>query len=201
MRLKFLPAVAAAALLTLAACGSSKAASRAASSGAATTAMAAMNESNDADVVFAQSMIAHHQQAVEMSSMALDAKAGAAAAVKDLATRIKAAQDPENTQMTAWLTKHNRPTTMASSGGHDMPGMNSASGMMSTADMDALGKKTGKDFDASWLKMMIDHHTGAITMAQTVKTSGKDTEMRALADKIITAQQKEITEMKTLAAA
>ena len=201
MRLRFLPAVAAAALLTLAACGSNKSSSTAASSASGTTAMAAMAEPNDADVVFAQSMIAHHEQAIEMSSMALDAKAGASTAVKDLATRIKVAQDPEITQMTAWLTTHNKSTTMASSGGHDMAGMNGTAGMMSAEDMAALGKKTGKDFDASWLKMMIDHHTGAIAMAQTVKTSGQDAEMRALADKIVTAQQKEITEMKTIFAA
>ena len=59
---------------------------------------------NDADVMFAQMMIPHHEQAIEMSDIALDPTVGASDVVKSLATRIKAAQDPEITTMKAFLT-------------------------------------------------------------------------------------------------
>ena len=58
---------------------------------------------NAADVMFAQGMIPHHQQAIEMADMALDPSVGAGPEVVDLAARIKAGQDPEIDQMTALL--------------------------------------------------------------------------------------------------
>lgn len=153
---------------------------------------------NDADVTFAQSMIPHHEQAIEMSELALDPKAAAGAKVKELAGRIKAAQDPEIAQMKAWLAARDEPLQMDTSGGHDMASME---GMMSAADMDALAAKNGKDFDASWVTMMIDHHRGAITMAETVKADGSDPAVLALADAIIAAQRAEIAEMQALSGA
>lgn len=185
--------------LTLAACGSS--ASTGSADKASTTVAAPASGADaftDADVTFAQSMIPHHEQAIEMAEMALDAKAGASTEVKALATRIKGAQDPEIAQMKAWLTKQNQPMQMDTSGGHDMSSMD---GMMSAGDMDALGKKTGKEFDKAWLDMMIAHHKGAITMAQTEKAKGADAGLKALAEAIIAAQQKEITEMTALGGA
>ena len=53
---------------------------------------------NDSDVMFSQMMIPHHEQAIEMSDIALDPAVGASDAVKKLATRIKAAQDSEITK-------------------------------------------------------------------------------------------------------
>ena len=58
---------------------------------------------DDADVLFAQSMIPHHEQAIEMADLALDPASGASTAVRELATRIKAAQDPEIATLRAWL--------------------------------------------------------------------------------------------------
>lgn len=49
------------------------------------------------------------------------------------------------------------------SGGYDMSSMD---GMMSVSDMDALGKKIGKDFDKVWFGMMIDYYKGVITMVE-----------------------------------
>ena len=196
------PLFAAALTIALAACGSggsdggsdaAPAVATAAGSGSSAATGAA-----DADVTFAQSMIPHHEQAIEMSEMALDPKAAASAAVKDLATRIKGAQDPEITRLKAWLTKAGKPLQMDTSGGHDMSSM---AGMMSAGDMDALGRKTGKDFDKTWLGMMIDHHQGAIEMAETQKAQGADTELTTLADAIIAAQRREIAEMTALGGA
>ena len=59
---------------------------------------------NDSDVNFAQMMIPHHEQAVEMADIALDPLVGASDSVKAIATRIKSAQDSEVTTMKAFLT-------------------------------------------------------------------------------------------------
>jgi uncharacterized protein (DUF305 family) len=154
-------------------------------------------ELNDADVEFAQGMIAHHEQAIEMAEIALDPNSGASAAVLDLATRIRSAQDSEVMMMTAWLTAAGKPMTMDTSGGHDMSSM---AGMMSMEDMDALARSTGTEFDRMWLEMMIQHHEGAIIQAEEAKANGSYPEVLALADEIISAQLGEIAEMRELLA-
>ncbi|HSL74597.1 MAG TPA: DUF305 domain-containing protein [Ilumatobacteraceae bacterium] len=150
---------------------------------------------NDADIEFAQGMIAHHEQAIEMSEIALDPNVGAGPEVLDLAARIQAAQEPEIDQMTAWLTAAGASLTMDMSDGHDMSSME---GMMSVEQMDALAASTGAEFDRLWLEMMIEHHEGAISQSETVKANGSNPDVLALADEIITAQQAEIAEMRAL---
>jgi uncharacterized protein (DUF305 family) len=150
---------------------------------------------NEADVEFAQGMIAHHEQAIEMAEIALDPNIGASPEVVDLATRIQAAQDPEVELMTRWLEAAGEPVTMDLSDGHDMSSME---GMMSADQMDALAAATGAEFDRMWLEMMIAHHEGAISQSETVKASGSNADVSALADEIIVAQQAEIAEMRAL---
>jgi len=150
---------------------------------------------NKADIEFAQGMIAHHEQAIEMAEIALDPNSGASAEVIDLATRIKGAQDPEVATMSGWLTTAGEPVVMDMSDGHDMSTMD---GMMSADQMNAMAAMTGAEFDQEWLGMMIAHHEGAITQSQTAKNNGSNADVRALADEIISAQQAEITEMEAL---
>lgn len=159
------------------------------------TAAAENSDFNDADVLFAQSMIPHHEQAVEMADIALDPSVGAGPEVLDLATRIKAGQDPEIAQMTGWLEAWGQPVQMDMSEGHDMSSME---GMMSAEEMDSLGAMTGPEFDRMWMEMMIRHHEGAIAMAQTVKSAGSNPDVLTLADAVIAAQQGEIAEMQAL---
>ena len=147
---------------------------------------------NDADVIFVQAMIPHHQQAVAMSDMIL-AKDGIDAKVTDLATQIKAAQAPEIAQMSGWLAGWGESPSPSMGMDHDMGG-----GMMSQADMDALDQATGKDAARMFLTGMITHHKGAITMAQREVANGQNPEAVALAQKIITDQQAEITTMNQL---
>jgi uncharacterized protein (DUF305 family) len=190
--------IAATLALTLAACGSDDDTSSADTTPAAATDPAGEQGSvvlNDADVEFAQGMIAHHEQAIEMSEIALDPNRAAGPEVIDLATRIQAAQEPEIEQMTAWLTAAGKPLTMDMSEGHDMSDME---GMMTAEQMDALAAATGADFDQMWLEMMIAHHEGAISQSETVKANGSNPDVLALADQIITAQQAEIAEMQAL---
>lgn len=153
---------------------------------------------NDADVAFAQNMITHHQQAIEMASLALDPASGASSEVTDLAQRIKAAQDPEVSMMSGWLDHWHEPMTMDSAAGHDMGSMHSAEGMMSSEDMDQLMRLSGAEFDRAWLQGMIEHHRGAITMAEQIKDEGDNPDVLALADQVITAQQAEVDEMTSL---
>ncbi|QDG68131.1 MULTISPECIES: DUF305 domain-containing protein [unclassified Pseudarthrobacter] len=150
---------------------------------------------NEADAVFAQLMIRHHAQAVEMSDLMLE-KEGIPATVTNLATRIKAAQGPEIEKMTAWLKSWNRPTEMPSgmAGGHSM------SGMMGQEDMTALRAAQGTEAAKLFLTQMTAHHEGAVTMAKTESTDGKYPEAVQLAKDIVTAQETEIQEMKDLLA-
>lgn len=150
---------------------------------------------NDADVLFAQGMIPHHEQAIEMADIALDPTTSAGDAVRALATRIKAAQDPEVEQMTALLTTWGKPLTMDMSA----PAMAAMEGMMSPEAMESLDALTGPAFDAAWATMMIEHHRGAISMAEVVTSSGTSPEIRTLAEAIIAAQRAEIAEMEPLA--
>jgi uncharacterized protein (DUF305 family) len=188
MKLRLLSAAALAAL-ALAACGSDDD-----NTGSPATAPAGSSAAfDDADVMFAQGMIPHHEQAIEMADIALDPTVGAGPEVADLATRIKAGQDPEIQQMKGWLEKWGQPMQMDTSDGHDMSDMD---GMMTVEEMDELGAMTGADFDRMWMEMMIRHHEGAIEMAETVKADGSDPDVLALADAVITAQQAEIAEMQ-----
>jgi uncharacterized protein (DUF305 family) len=149
---------------------------------------------NDADVAFAQGMIPHHESAIEMADIALDPAIGAGPAIKDLATRIKAGQDPEIKQMTALLTGLDRPVMEAMTA-EEMATMD---GMVSMESMEALNTLTGAEFDKAWAALMIEHHEGAITMANEVKAAGSNAEVLKLADAILAAQQAEIAEMQPL---
>lgn len=155
-----------------------------------TAAGASGADSNDADVMFAQGMIPHHEQAVEMAKLAGDR--AESQEVKDLAADIEAAQDPEIEQMTGWLEEWDQPM--------EMDGMDSMEmgGMMSEDQMSELEDATGAEFDAMFLEMMIEHHEGAIAMAQDQVDDGKNAEAIALAEAIIEAQQGEIETMQGL---
>ncbi|MEZ5411206.1 MAG: DUF305 domain-containing protein [Acidimicrobiales bacterium] len=192
--------------MALAGCGSSSSDSSAGSSQTtvtvSSTGSAASDTAdasfNDADVAFAQNMISHHQQAIEMASLALDPTSGASPEVTDLAQRIKAAQDPEVSMMSGWLDHWHQPMTMDSAAGHDMASMHSTEGMMSNEDMDQLMQLSGAEFDRAWLQGMIEHHRGAITMAEEIKDEGDNPDVLALADQVITAQRAEVDEMTNL---
>lgn len=160
------------------------------------------------EAAFAQSMIPHHQQAIEMADLALNPDAQASPQVRKLATAIKNAQDPEIQQMTDWLQQWGAPTTMPGAsgdmaamdhGGHDMGGM-TMSGMMTSEDMAALSRATGTEFDSMWLQMMIAHHEGAVVIAEQVKAQSNNPDVTALANQVITAQKQEIDTMKQLLA-
>ena len=149
---------------------------------------------NDADVMFAQTMIPHHQQAIEMSDIALDPNSGASAAIVALATQIKGAQDPEISQMKNLLTTWGKSMEMGSMDHSSMMG-----GMLSLEEIDTLGQLKGAEFDKAWAKGMIAHHEGAIAMANDVLANGKNSEILALANAVVSGQSAEIKTLKPLA--
>lgn len=148
---------------------------------------------NQADIMFAQMMIPHHAQAVEMSGIIL-AKPGMPAEVTALATKIKAAQAPEIEQMTGWLSGWNVPTMMSDHSGHGMAGMVDDDGI------EKLKSATGTEAARLFLEQMIGHHEGAIDMAQQEISAGKFPDAVKLGHDIVDAQQAEITQMKQLLA-
>ena len=225
LRARALPAVALLAAGALAACGSSSSmdmsvSSRAAPSSApaessAPESSAAESESSasgssasgssapqpmppaepsPADIMFGQMMIPHHEQAVVMSDYALENTSNPE--VLALAEQIKAAQQPEIEQMTSWLEEWGVPVMsgMDAMGAHAGHGM---SGMITDEQLDELAGATDADFDVLYLAYMIDHHEGAIDMAQSVVDS-QDPRVAALAAAIIEAQRAEIVQMQRL---
>ena len=165
---------------------------------------ASASPGSDTDIAFAQLMIPHHQQAIQMADLA--ATNATSAEVKALAAQIKAAQDPEISMMSQWLAGWGAPMEMEGTtdggmdhGDMDMGGMNVA-GMMSAQEMDNLGAAAGADFDTMWLQMMTAHHQGAIAMAQQVADTTTNPAVQELADAIIAGQTTEITTMQQLLA-
>jgi len=145
------------------------------------------SEFSNADIMFAQMMIPHHQQAVDMGTLAetraKDPK------VKELAAQIKSEQAPEILQMKAWLKAAGSEMDM----GHDM-GMN---GMLTDSEIVTLTNSTGFAFDQLYLTGMIAHHEGAIEMAEMVLDSN-NAEAKALGQSIVKSQTKQISYLKEL---
>lgn len=149
---------------------------------------------NDDDVMFAQMMIPHHEQAIEMSDIALDPTVESGEVVRSLATQIKAAQDPEVAIMTGFLSSWGKGLAADETMDHsDM-----MAGMLSSEEISQLGTLRSSAFDRAWIEGMIKHHEGAVAMANDVLAKGKNTAVQTLAKKIIDAQNKEINAMKAL---
>ena len=181
-----LAAVVAAGALVLSACGSNHDAGM--MSPSSTTGASA------ADAMFAQMMIPHHEQAVVMSELAETRASNPE--ILALAAEIKAAQQPEIEQMKGWLAEWGVPVmsgmdAMGEHGGHGM------SGMLTEEQLDDLAAASGAEFDILFAEGMIEHHEGAIDMAEDVVDS-KDPRVAALAEAIIRTQQAEIAQMKAI---
>ncbi|MFG2951929.1 DUF305 domain-containing protein [Streptomyces adustus] len=208
-------AAAATAAVVLAACGSSDSSSPSdhtghnmgatSTAGSSDTAPATQGGHNAQDVSFAQGMIPHHRQAVAMADLA--ASRAKSPQVKDLATKIEQAQDPEINTMSGWLKAWDAkvPDT-GTSGMGSMPGMDHSGssmpgmmpGMMSGIEMDKLKGLSGDAFDKAFLQMMISHHEGAIAMAKTERAEGSYGPAMTMAKSIVTSQSSEISGMNRM---
>ncbi|MGW4699996.1 DUF305 domain-containing protein [Streptomyces sp. NPDC004285] len=192
-----LAAAVAATGLLLAACGTEDGTSGMDHGGASASATAPGAEAgapgafNDADVTFAQMMIPHHEQALEMAELA-----GGRAEdpeVKKLVAAIERAQDPEIRKMRAWLKGWGRPESAEGHGaGHSM------SGMMSDQDMKDLAAVKGKAFDRKFAELMIAHHDGAVTMAKDEQRDGRNATAVKLADDVVRTQSAEVAQLRKI---
>ncbi|MEW2355912.1 DUF305 domain-containing protein [Spirillospora sp. NPDC029432] len=188
-----------------AACGGEDGTAGAPATGASTGTAASQASHNRQDVTFAQMMIPHHRQAVQMSDMVIGKTRNAE--VKALAEKIKKAQAPEIETMTGWLRQWgaevppeqggdsghgDQGSGHGGHGGHEMPGM------MTPAQMAEMEKATGAGLDRMFLTMMIEHHEGAVAMAEDEQAKGAYPAAKAMAGTIIRTQRQEITEMRAL---
>ncbi|MGW1247135.1 DUF305 domain-containing protein [Streptomyces sp. NPDC002535] len=145
---------------------------------------------NSADFSYAQMMIVHHRQALTMTALAPER--AASAQVKGVAERIAAAQKPEIGAMEGWLKNNGGPREQAGHDHHSMPGM------ASEAQLEQLRNAKGKAFDALFLKLMITHHEGAVTMAAEVLSEGNNVLVEEMANDVIAQQSAEIGRMRSL---
>jgi len=142
-----------------------------------------------ADVMFLQMMIPHHQQAVDISNLAI-ARSKDAELIA-LATDIRDGQTAEIIQMKSWLNQGNSNIDMGHSMGEAM------GGMLTDTELTDLSTATGKDFDLLWLQGMINHHNGALHMTTMIKDA-KNTEIKRFGENIVTAQTAQIEQMKLM---
>ena len=195
---KSLIGVAAAAIALLAGCSGNNdmAGMNHSSTAPAPTSSSQAVGNNADDIAFAQGMVPHHQQAIDMAKLVPSRSQNSK--VLELAKEIEAAQDPEIKKMNEWLKDWGAPTATSMPGMDHGSGHGSMPGMMTAEDMKMLEQAKGAEFDKMWLEMMIKHHEGAVAMAKTELEKGSNADAKKLAQEIIDAQQKEITEMQDL---
>jgi uncharacterized protein (DUF305 family) len=153
-------------------------------------------EHNAADVAFAQNMIPHHQQAVDMSAMVPSRTANPDVIV--LANHIGSDQQSEIDMLEELLARWGEPTG-TDHAGHDGHGAMGIDGMVDAATMERLQYLRGSEFDVLWLRSMIKHHQGAVTMARQEVAHGQNPGAVKMAKIIVDWQQLEIGQMTKLA--
>jgi uncharacterized protein (DUF305 family) len=141
-----------------------------------------------ADVMFLQMMIPHHQQAIDISNIAL--KTSKDSELLALANTIIKAQTAEIVQMQAWLKDANLHPGM----GHSMDGMG---GMLDDTELSALSAATGNTFDSLWLKGMIGHHDGAIHMTTMIRDASNP-DIKSFGEKVVKDQSAQIVQMNAM---
>jgi uncharacterized protein (DUF305 family) len=158
---------------------------------------------SQADVEFMQGMIMHHAQAVEMT--ALIASHTENKELRLLGARISSSQSDEIRFMKRWLAARGEPVSMAMPGMPEMDrsghAMTLMPGMLTPAQMEALRKAKGGEFDRLFLEGMIQHHGGALTMVKDLfdtDGAGQDAEMFNFATDVDSGQRAEIRIMETM---
>lgn len=157
---------------------------------------------NDADIAFNRMMMGHHQQAVTMVGL-IDGRTDNADII-DLGKKIAESQGREIEEMSArlaaWGEDPTAPSAHEAHDGHEGHGDSpqDMEGMLSDEAMQQLAEAQGPEFDRLFLEGMIEHHEGAVAMAEDVIRDGENEPTRELAEIVVDSQKKEIDEMKKL---
>jgi uncharacterized protein (DUF305 family) len=156
---------------------------------------------NEADVSFATDMTQHHAQALQMANLTVG-RSDLDVEVQKLADEIRTAQLPEIATMGRWLKKWDQPVPTTglehSDEGHHVELDTDMPGMMSNEQMSSLERATGPEFRRMWLRMMIEHHQGALTMAENEVREGEHPAAVQMAGEIEKTQTREITRMRAM---
>ncbi|MEU9605502.1 DUF305 domain-containing protein [Streptomyces sp. NPDC048057] len=148
---------------------------------------------NAADFAYAEMMVKHHAQALTMTALAPER--ASSTQVKGVADRISAAQKPEIDAMNGWLKRF--AAKKPKDGGHDHGAM-TMPGMATEAQLDQLRAAKGAAFDELFLKLMITHHQGAVSMAADALSDGRNTLVQEMANDVISQQSAEIGRMQKM---
>lgn len=155
-----------------------------------------------ADVDFMQGMIHHHSQALQM--VAMIESHTKTPELRAIGQKIQISQSGEIKSMTDWLTarKLDAPMIMPDGsammmGGGSHSDMAPMPGMLTAAQMKALGEARGAAFDQLFLTGMIQHHKGALSMVADVRSAGggKETNIGDYLNAVDNDQRMEIVRM------
>jgi uncharacterized protein (DUF305 family) len=188
----------AAGVIIVASCGGPSTPARTGPTGASPTPDSKSAEHNAADVAFAEDMIPHHRQAVDMTAWVPSRSTNPDLLV--IATHISEGQQAEILTMKGLLSRWGVQQAPAQQSAMDHMGMPVA-GMVDDATLNKIQSLSGPAFDALWMTSMISHHHGAIAMAQNEIGQGRSPDAIKLAKIIIDAQQREIAQMDHLLSA
>jgi uncharacterized protein (DUF305 family) len=165
----------------------------------------AMSEENNSsvssllgsDAMFLEMMIPHHQQAVDISNLAISRSKDTE--LVELAKKIRDGQAAEILQMKTWVADSGDSSMMNGGMNHEMnhsmgDGMG---GMLTESELSLLNSLSGSKFDIYWLKGMLTHHEGALHMVTMIKDSNRS-EIRNFGEEIVAVQTAEIEQMKKM---
>lgn len=147
-----------------------------------------------ADVQFASEMAMHHQQAIELSDILL-AHDEADERITASARFIKQDQSREIDVMQAWLKAWGKASDADAHAGHDMSAM---PGMVSQAKIDQFATMDWKDGQIEFLRLMVEHHQGAVDMSKDYLVDPKNSFTQSIAQHIIREQMVEISYMNNI---
>lgn len=151
---------------------------------------------NAADATYLAMMVAHHSQALDLAELAPERASDPR--VRRLAASIEAGQGREVIVMATWLVQHGQPEPTV----EDVAMMTETGmpGMLRTEQVAALARTDGAAFDRQFLEDMVQHHQGAVAMAEDVLGAGEDVRVTEMATDVVTGQNAEIERMRALLA-
>ena len=151
-------------------------------------------ELGDGDIMFAQMMIPHESQAIDMSTMALSNSTNTK--LLAFAKKIKAEQESDVSTMTAWLESIGATSSGTQEAEHQMHGMEIA-GTVTDAQLTAMSASMGTSFDKLYVKNMLAQLEGCVVMAKAVSATSNVNVAKFAAD-VVKKRSAEITELKAL---